>query len=75
MVITKEEAKRLMKEQRRSGGPAKDTTKREYFAGLAMAGMISNSTIEIDTSNETIAKVSVAIADALLAELAKGEGA
>jgi hypothetical protein len=45
-------------------------TKREYFAGLAMQGIMANQNLT-STENDTIAKWSVEIADALLAELEK----
>lgn len=45
-------------------------TKREYFAGLAMQGMMANQNLT-STENDTIAKWSVEIADVLLAELEK----
>jgi hypothetical protein len=45
-------------------------TKREYFSGLAMQGMMANQNLT-STENDTIAKWSVEIADALLAELEK----
>jgi len=45
-------------------------TKREYFAGLAMQGMMANQNLT-STENDTIAKWSVDMADALLAELEK----
>jgi hypothetical protein len=44
-------------------------TKREYFAGLAMQGLLSNPA-QIDTTNfEWIARHAKGYADALLAEL------
>lgn len=45
-------------------------TKREYFAGLALQGMMANQHLT-STENDTIARWSVEIADALLAELEK----
>jgi hypothetical protein len=44
-------------------------TKREYFAALAMQGMLANS--QADGSIEDFAKWSVQYADALLEELCK----
>ena len=46
-------------------------TKRELFAAMAMQGMLSNS--NVDVSDEVCAKSAVELADALIAELAKGE--
>jgi hypothetical protein len=45
-------------------------TKREYFAGLAMQGMMANQGLN-SYENNTIAKWSIEMADALLAELDK----
>ena len=47
-------------------GDAKGLTKREYFAGLAMQGLLSGG---ISGSYEIISARSVGIADALLSEL------
>lgn len=47
-------------------------SKREYFAGLAMQGMLSNPQLNIETTSlEAIASDAVAHADALLTELSK----
>lgn len=46
-------------------------SKREYFAGLAMQGLVSNPDIKFSSTAENFAKYSVEIADALLAELSK----
>lgn len=46
-------------------------TKREYFAAKAMQGMLSNSIPGSHHHTPRLVKESVAIADALLAELAK----
>lgn len=46
---------------------AKDLTKREYFAGLAMQGQIAHGWVE----PEEISEKAVMLADALLAELEK----
>ena len=47
-------------------------TKREYFAGLAMQGLIP-STIEYGEGNRSQAVLAVTMADALLKELDKDE--
>jgi hypothetical protein len=47
-------------------------TKREYFAGLAMQGLCADPKTYSD-SEWDIARVSVTIADALLAELERAE--
>jgi hypothetical protein len=54
------------------GGLGDGLTKREWFAGLAMAGGMDGLTFG---NAEIVAKRAVEHADALLAELAKGEGA
>jgi hypothetical protein len=46
-------------------------TKREYFAGLALQGICVQKYVQRDDDRECIAKLSVKIADALLAELEK----
>lgn len=46
-------------------------TKREYFAGLAMQGIVASTTNEDAASEEKVAKWAVQHADALLAELEK----
>lgn len=43
-------------------------TKRELFAAMAMQGMLADGAVDIAS---TLAKLSVAYADALLAELSK----
>jgi hypothetical protein len=43
-------------------------TKREYFAGLAMQGLLADSTCDLESA-EAFARMSVAMAGALLAEL------
>lgn len=48
---------------------AKGLTKREYFAVLAMQGMLANS--KVYNSCETAAKIAVQCADALLEQLSK----
>lgn len=52
-------------------GPVLGLTKREYFAALAMQGMISASTHGFSFS--VLASESVSMADALIAELNKTE--
>tara|TARA_R110002153_G_scaffold274298_2_gene448225 strand:- start:37649 stop:37888 length:240 start_codon:yes stop_codon:yes gene_type:complete len=47
-------------------------TKREYFAGQALAGMVANTTSTRNASRREIAEGCVIFADALL--LALGEG-
>ena len=44
-------------------------TKREYFAALAMQGMLSNGTFEM--VNKEITEKAIAISDALIEELNK----
>lgn len=46
-------------------------SKREYFAGLAMQGLVACPEIKFSSTAENFAKYSVAIADALLLELSK----
>lgn len=48
-------------------------TKREYFAAMAMQGLVANLTIGRNEYVELIAGTSVKYADALLAELSKDE--
>ena len=43
-------------------------TKREYFAGLAMQGMLANSSLN-NLKEETVAEISVLCADKLLEQL------
>lgn len=45
-------------------------TKREWFAGLAMQGLLASGEIDVGT----VTSWAVGYADALIAELAKGEG-
>lgn len=47
-------------------------TIRQYFAGLAMQGMLSDGSY-VDTPSTEIARGAVQMADALIAELEKGE--
>jgi len=49
--------------------PVQGLTKREHFAGLAMQGFASDP--ELTITQEQVASLSVAWADALLAELDK----
>lgn len=52
------------------GDPWSCLTKREYFAGLAMQGMLANSSYEIiGLSEEQIAKASIEHADNLIEQL------
>ena len=46
-------------------------TKREYFAGLAMQGIIHNLPIGSNGLNEQIAKQSISLVDELLRQLEK----
>lgn len=54
-------------------------TKREYFACLAMQGLLTNNFVKLDitvngsefTNTDLVAQMSVAMADALLNELTK----
>ena len=46
-------------------------TKREWFAGMALAGVMANDRTSSGTLDDTLAKVSVWAADALIAELNK----
>lgn len=48
-------------------------TKREYFAGLAMQGLLGNSMLRMDTKPAVLAEESARFADALLAELEKSQ--
>jgi hypothetical protein len=55
----------------REDGNYNGLTKREYFAGLAMQGLLSNPA-QIDTTNfEWVAQHALGYADALLKELEK----
>lgn len=61
----------------RSGAPngrdAMGLTKREYFAGQAMQGMLAHANLNMRSEGlpATIAESSVVVADALIAELEK----
>lgn len=46
-------------------------TKREYFAGLAMQGILAQPKLMANVSPEEIAKWAVIDADAIIAELSK----
>jgi hypothetical protein len=51
-------------------------TRREWYAGMAMQGMIGSGVLEVNpppgsTNEEAIAKAAFALADALLAEMEK----
>lgn len=46
-------------------------TKREYFAAMAMQGILAGRKENLKHTNEFFAKVSIDIADALLTELDK----
>jgi hypothetical protein len=46
-------------------------TKREYYAGLALQGLLANTNSLSDVRNQMMAKVSVKLADQLLTELEK----
>jgi len=48
-------------------------TKREYFAGLALQGIIANCYYQSGISRESHIKESVVLADLLIAELDKGK--
>lgn len=50
---------------------SKGITKREYFAGLAMQGMLSSMKGYTNSGVENLASIAVQQADALLAELEK----
>lgn len=50
----------------------KGLTKREYFAGLAMQGLLAKSNT-FTPDSERLAKGAVGYADALLSELSKSE--
>lgn len=47
-------------------GPQFGLTKREYFAAAALQGTLANPETSDSSSNELIAKFSVAMADALI---------
>lgn len=48
---------------------AKGLTKREYFAGLAMQGLLTKYTIKTPSDQSIITKLSIELADELLSEL------
>ena len=48
-------------------------TKREYFAGIALQGIIENCYFQSGISMETHIKEAVLLADALIAELERKE--
>ena len=48
--------------------PTEGLTKREYFAGLAMQGILANSSLN-NLKEETVAEISVLCADKLLENL------
>ncbi len=48
-------------------------TKREHFAGLAMQGLVSNHNYVMG-NEDSLSDLALTIADALLAELEKGNG-
>ena len=50
-------------------------TKRELFAAMAMQGFIANDRFDFTTREIRLVSEAVKCADALLAELAKAEGA
>lgn len=50
-------------------------TLRQWYAGLAMQGMFSNSRLNIDKSCAHVSKLCFAQADALIAEEAEDENA
>jgi len=52
----------------RTGGFARDMTLRDYYAGLAMQGLIA---ADVDYSNELLVNCAYKMADAMLKERAK----
>lgn len=46
-------------------------TKREYFAAMAMQGILANSAVYLDKTDMNITGVSVKMADVLITELNK----
>lgn len=46
-------------------------SKREYFAGLAMQGLLSSPNVGYLTTSDKMIKDSISLADKLLAELSK----
>lgn len=50
---------------------ASDKTLRAEIATKVMAAIISNPNVKTDLTNETTAKLAVALADALIAELSE----
>jgi len=63
--------------KRADGAPQTGLTKREYFAGLAMQGLLHtyNGQLPVNEIADAFAMESVIMADALLAELKKTEKA
>jgi hypothetical protein len=55
----------------KTGGYAKDMTMRDYFAGLAMQGLMSNGTLPKSVSDEELADVAYTAADEMLKERSK----
>ncbi|MBL4795899.1 MAG: hypothetical protein JKY50_00640 [Oleispira sp.] len=53
--------------------PGMGLTKREHFAGLAMQGLVSNHNYVMG-NEDSLSDLALTIADALLAELEKGNG-
>ena len=54
----------------KTGGFARDMTLRDYFAGLAMQGLLTAEIVG-DYSNEHVAEIAYLIANAMLKERAK----
>ena len=52
----------------KTGGYAKDMTLRDYFAALAMQGLMSNGTLPKSVSDEELAGVAYTAADEMLEE-------
>ena len=52
-----------------ASGPIQGLTKREYFAAMAMQGVVSNARLKEGITDEEVVKVAVAYADALLSAL------
>lgn len=50
---------------------SRDITKREYFAAMAMQGILANSAFYLDKNDPDIHKISVLTADYLISELNK----
>jgi len=55
----------------KTGGYAKDMTLRDYFAGLAMHGMMSSGNLPKSVSDEELADAAYTVADAMLKERSK----